>query len=74
MIRELKVESDVIATLEQAIETAKETEMESCLLVMLPKQSGGPHLSTNRCSGYQRAFMVSFIQAWIAKWHFEERN
>lgn len=64
-IRELKVKTDVKEVVEDCLKWCEGCE--AIMIVALDK-NGTQILRTSTMSGMQKSFLVSFLNAWMAKW------
>lgn len=65
-IREIpKTDGEVGEVLDQVKAMAKDID---CLMIVAIDSKGAQHLWTSNTSGYKKAFMLQFLQAWMVKW------
>lgn len=61
----IESKSDVLETLSEIVKSAEDLE---CVMVVAIHNDGSQRLWTSSMSGYKKAFLVQFLNAWMTKW------
>lgn len=59
--------TDALETIQDFMKERDMNDIE-CLVILALHKDGSQIIKTNKSNGFQKAFLLSFFQAWMASW------